>query len=63
MKVFIVAEQGLKCPTEDLKEFIANSNFKLRISDKRPEHHKTIIGQNILLDLDEKIVCIFKPGK
>jgi len=108
MKVFIVAEQGLKCPTEDLKEFIANPNFKLRISDKRPEHHKTIIGQNILLeeyhtrhdpykkalgienayadvleyhndifnsifrdaqeiksdlDLDEKTVCIFKPGK
>jgi len=37
-----------------MKEFIANPNFKLRISDRRPEHHKTIIGQNLLLDLDEK---------
>lgn len=49
-KVLVVAGCNLKCPTKDLKEFIKNPNFKLRISEKRPEHHKTIIGQNILLE-------------
>lgn len=50
IKVSIVAGRVLECPTEDLKGFIEDSKFKLRILKDRPKHHKAIIGQDILLE-------------
>lgn len=50
IKVSIVAGHVLECPIEDLKEFIKDPKFKLRILKDRPKHHKTIIGRDILLE-------------
>lgn len=50
IKVLVVAGHKLKCPTENLEGFIANPNFKLRILEERPKHHKAIIGQSVLLE-------------
>lgn len=53
IKVSIVAGRVLECPTKDLRGFIEGPEglkFKLRILKDRPKHHKTIIGQDILLE-------------